>query len=373
MTFPVANLVNYWKCDDGSGTNIDDSIGGQDLTIQNPTGSDFVTSKDTEFNTALFCDAPSTAATGTNTAFPLGDNPKTVIVTFKCNTSMDSQVVFSHGTRASKQLFGMAPYLYSTKWWFFTWAFDAAGITHEVPVNDKWYMWAISYAGSGSWTSYLNGEVKTGSLGGAINTTGTGSVIGNQAGGALDSSCHAPVDDVAVFNKALSTAELNEIYAAWDAGNPISYLLSTSPVITEDALSRGVVGSHYSDTVTITGNPDPTVDVTGLPATYSYSYTSPTLTITGDPIQPSTQDITIEATNTAGTATWTTNLSVDVAIPKGLMMANKNMADVARNMALVFRSETDPDYLAKTGDIWVAGTNAVKLRNFQDTGWITVT
>lgn len=49
-----------------------------------------------------------------------------------------------------------------------------------------------------------------------------------------------------------------------------------------------------------------------------------------------------------------------------------SIPELIKSGSYVFKSDTDPGNNARAGDIWINSSNTVKVRNFQETDWITI-
>ncbi len=102
------------------------------------------------------------------------------------------------------------------------------------------------------------------------------------------------LDDVQIYNRALSAFEVEYLHSL---GFPPS-----APAITSTAPTEIYVGHFYSYTITRTGSPTPTLDVSGLPGWLSWDAGTRTLSGTpGSGDAGETSPITVTATNSEGT------------------------------------------------------------------------
>ena len=126
------------------------------------------------------------------------------------------------------------------------------------------------------------------------------------------------LDEIALYSKALSDAEITDHYNG-GAGKKYCETGESAPVITSTPVEQGTIGISYSYDVAASGYPAPTFSLTTSPSgmmidanTGLITWSSPTL---GD------HDVTVTATNTAGTDTQSYTLSVAEApsCPAGMI------------------------------------------------------
>lgn len=150
-------------------------------------------------------------------ALPTGNAPRTLMLW--CKTSRNLAVstesaMIQYGSEANGKLCGIITSLNAPgRLYFFGYNQDVAGQTQLLP--DTWYHVAFSYDGTAA-TFYLNGELDgTGNLTLDTVLNANGLTIGNRPG---SSKWLGLLDEVMVFNRALSPTEIAAIHAADAAG-----------------------------------------------------------------------------------------------------------------------------------------------------------
>ena len=225
-----SNLLSWWKLDniatgiqdskgtnngtivtlgDGSVTSFDHSVStlnglSSGMSQSNLVQSDLLT---TSSYSPYAMNFTGNASVLSNYRLPTGDTAKSISVWVKADSLAYSSIV-SAGTQATGQYFGI--------WWvnasdgfkFVSYGGDASfGFS---PVVNTWYHLVVSYAGSGALSLYYNGI-----LGNSTNVSArnTGSSHFNISGiQSTQSYWDGDVSNVSVYNYALSTNQVKEIY-----------------------------------------------------------------------------------------------------------------------------------------------------------------
>lgn len=115
----------------------------------------------------------------------------------------------------------------------------------------QWYFVAVTYDGS-TVRAYVNGgQIGSASATGTLSTnTSVATAIGNQPSGAGDRAFDGRIDEVAVFDEALTATEISSLYAIATGGGLFAHwkLDETIGTTADDATSNGNDG-------TLNGNP----------------------------------------------------------------------------------------------------------------------
>jgi hypothetical protein len=203
-SIPTSGLVAYWKFDEGSGTTATDSSGSNNNGTWNGTGTHYAAGKvgsyAGQFNGSN--DYVSTALTN----FPSGNTSRTVSLWFKASSITDSWI-FDYGAKSDYQEFGLG--IKSNGVLMRFWGLGDTGIS-EVPTLNTWYMVTVTYDGSIG-RIYLDGgrkyvEWSVSSLNTQLTTSGIGRRINTY------NYFNGTIDDIAVYNRALSSTEILAIY-----------------------------------------------------------------------------------------------------------------------------------------------------------------
>lgn len=314
------NLIRYWKCDDGFGTILVDSISTINATIQNPTGSDFVASKAAAFNTAFQCVNNGdyfldTFALSDASALPLGGTARTMLLTFYYSGSGSSELMgYGQDLGVPGSVFGLAitdngPG--DIKMYFGGYVADLRFET-LASLSVGWHFVAITHDGSNNITCYLDGNYETKNTvvetTFAINTLLTEHSnfnIGRIAGPGWTwiGNFSGPEDDVAVWSRALSTAELDSIYSAWVSDQPLQSLLLVPPIITTAALTNGAKNAFYGPQYIEASGSDPktwSIVSSDLSSGISLTQIGNVFKVDGFPTQIKKNTVRVKALNGAG-------------------------------------------------------------------------
>lgn len=148
---------------------------------------------------------------------PLAAQPRTLALWFKSasdlSVSTESALV-QYGAPVDSQMFGLITSANALgRVYFYGHNADLAGTTRLQP--NVWYHAAVTYDGT-TLRLYLNGQLES-NRPAALNTVldANGLTIGNRPGSSKWQGC---LDDVTIFNRALSSDEVAAIYAAGSAG-----------------------------------------------------------------------------------------------------------------------------------------------------------
>ena len=217
-----SGLVAWWK---GDGNALD-SIGTNHGTL---IGASYAAGLDGQaFNLDGTSGYMQVAAP---TGLPTGSQPRTLALWFKTprdlSVSTESALV-QYGSGSGSQMFGLITSLNAPgKLYFWGNSDDLAGTTTLQP--NVWYYGVVTYDGS-IVRLYLNGQLeatKTSSLNTVLDSNGL--LIGNRPGVA---KWQGQLDEVTLFNRALSSNEIAALYAAGGAG-----IYLAAPVITQHPTS----------------------------------------------------------------------------------------------------------------------------------------
>jgi hypothetical protein len=260
-------LVGYWTFDEGSGsTAYDHSGNGNNGTLVNsPT---WVAGK---VGGALSFNGTNQYVQGNDTTLPQGASPRTMSAWIKTTTSGTSWFL-SYGTDSTGNASGMfvsGGNLYAT-----TWLNDLnSGITVN---NNSWHFVVATYDGT-TWRTYVD------SVAGATNSPSTNTTGGNLKIGTrqdLTQYFSGTIDDVRIYNRALSANDVANLYTAGRTTR------NTSPTT---LLTNGLVGYWTFDGHTVNWGSNTVADVSGNGNTGTLinmsTSTSPTIGKIGQALQ----------------------------------------------------------------------------------------
>ena len=220
---PPAGLVGLWKGDgdtrDSVGTNNGSLVGN-------------VTYSNGEVGQAFNFSAVGNQVTIPTSGFPVGTNDRTV----ECWVYINSFIPGAESTFAFYGTAGVDGGCYALganpddqRLYFSQWG---SGIFGPALTTSQWYHVAVTSEGTNT-TLYLNGtNIASGYL--PFNTpAGTQLFIGGVSGPDITRQMIGLVDEVSIYNRALSQPEIQAIYNAGSAGKctgPVSPQIITQPV-----------------------------------------------------------------------------------------------------------------------------------------------
>jgi len=220
VNYGDTSLVGYWKFDEGSGTTAYDASGhGANGTIYG--GSTYTTSKVGSYSINLgngnYVNIPSSTLTTPNTNdFTVGLWIKIPFAAIGTDNSYPNIFLKGLTTGAPAHTWGFIGGSTSTSTVRFQQTSDVGG---TFPVNlstgvlaDGWHYLITKRSGSTT-QLYVDGIYSTQSTSGGtnLNTTSNFSVGGNSSNG---SYFIGQIDDVRIYNRALSAAEVQAMYTA---------------------------------------------------------------------------------------------------------------------------------------------------------------
>jgi len=152
------------------------------------------------------------------TSLPLGNQPRTMALWFRTPqqlTQNTEAALIQYGNESSGSMFGLiasgnAP----GKLYFFGYSLDLAGTTTLLP--NTWYFGAVTFDGT-TLRLYVNGQAENSMNASGLNTqlTASGFTVGYRNAG---TRWNGELDEVAIWNRALTAAEVQAVYAAGSAG-----------------------------------------------------------------------------------------------------------------------------------------------------------
>ena len=114
---------------------------------------------------------------------------------------------------------------------------------------------------------------------------------------------------------------------------------AVNPVISTSSLVVGTIGKSYNAAIAVTGNPVPTVTVSGLPSGLSYNASSKK--INGTPKQCGTFTVTVTAKNAGATVTKSLKLTIN-AVKPAIKTSSLAAATVGKAYSAAITTTGDP-------------------------------
>lgn len=253
-----AGLVSWWAGENGP----------QDATGANPgTAVGGVSYAAGRLGRAFLLDGSTGYVQNASpVGLPLGAAPRTMMLWFRTPVNLASATeaaMVQYGTTWGGRMFalitsGNAP----GRLYFYGHGSDLAGLTSLLP--DTWYHAAVTYDGA-TVRLYVNGQPDGQSaMGLDTQLSGDGLTIGLRHSG---SRWQGEIDDVAIFDRALSAAEIAAVYQAGSTGACFAEPSPTSLQITSHLPHPSVVGTPVSVHVALDvlppagGTPTGTIEV----------------------------------------------------------------------------------------------------------------
>lgn len=258
-----SGLVGWWKLDDGSGTTAADSSGNSNTgTTQNsPTWTTGKINGALQFTSAnQYVSIPDTAALNMSGSWTVSAwvNPSTIPASGTRATVLDrddssSNTNYLIGIDNNQSCTGL-------NWRL---KFDASagggGINcypMTITANTWYFITGVYDSPSQTLSLYVNGALQVANVGSNVPTSnsGTNLVLGNVS--SLGQQFYGTIDDVRIYNRAVSTSEVNQLYHMGSPEGAIKYnayyhvlqycngtnWVSAGPVITPPAPVDGLIG-----------------------------------------------------------------------------------------------------------------------------------
>jgi hypothetical protein len=206
---PPSNLISWWKGENNANDSADSNHG----TLMNGT----------TFDTGMvgqafkFDGVDDYVQIVAPAGLPVGNAPRSMDLWFRTPrnpTSQTENALVQYGSPSNGQMFGLITSGNCPgKLYFYGHSADLCGTTTILP--DTWYHAVVTYDGT-TLSLYLNGNLES-QAPMTLNTVidANGLTIGYRVGGAL---WQGLIDEVEVFNRALSAEEIAAIYSAGSAG-----------------------------------------------------------------------------------------------------------------------------------------------------------
>lgn len=257
---PAAELVGLWRFDEGSGTNVTDSSGlGNNGTLEGDNGvlpgwvpgkpgfgsalaftndgADYSYVNIPGNNSLMIGETASNAWTITAWAYESSDGTSNFVATYGRILVIDDGVALQleSGAQGDGEFYTWDR---TTAAWQIGWA----AFPSVTPLLDQWEHWAVVYDGTNLFL-YLNGnQGPNGGVGSNLVTAPLsypgylGSIlIGSELAQPADRNWNGMLDDIAVFNVALSQNQIQTVmsgdFSQFIAGPPLSIAFSSTNAV----------------------------------------------------------------------------------------------------------------------------------------------
>lgn len=207
----LLGLVHRWKFNLPSGTTVEDVVGSLDLTLSG-THTLSVAGLLGAGEAVRFASTGKADSSGLG-SIPTGAGDRTIVMLVRTNeTQTGKMALHSYGTSGATR-----------QWWtqFFsdaaTWDLAGAVWADDISFVDRgtgdgeWHLVAMAYDGARALYTYIDGDIKIRNLGGDLATGSSGNFrVGQDSAGS--NQLLGDVDDVAVFDRLLTKAELDKLH-----------------------------------------------------------------------------------------------------------------------------------------------------------------
>ena len=203
-------LVAYYTFD---GNANDQSGNGNNASI---FGATFTTDRFSITNGALMFNGVNNYVNATVTNQPLGNAPRTLTCWLKpADDRSEGGVVYQGQGNCTGHLFGIGTASYNSPRQIMFWG-GCQDWASSLPLpTNQWSFVAITYDGAGHLTAYVNNSQQSANIG-TLNTLSAHFWMGGETGNdgaSFDYFYYGAMDNVRMYNRALSTNEVAQLYA----------------------------------------------------------------------------------------------------------------------------------------------------------------
>ena len=202
----IEGLLTYWTCNEGSGTVAHDLTASHNDATLSASGATWASGHS---GTGLSFDGTGYADVASFAGLPLGASPRTIAAWVKPSASNANQFMLGYGHHADKQLFG---FFRKEDWNSFGFSIEGHNYnlaTHVTLPADTWTYIAATLASNGTLTAYVNGSPVQDGAYGAFDTASSSFRLGDSPAGGIP--FHGVIDEVAVYDRALSGTEISAL------------------------------------------------------------------------------------------------------------------------------------------------------------------
>ena len=239
---PPPNMVSWWP---GDG-NANDIVGGNNGTLHN--GATFAPGM---VDQAFSFDGINDYVQASDTGLPFGSAPRTLDFWMKPMFNAREPVIYG-AYQANNAFYVIVIGAHAC-----IGQYGGGDVCGSTNVTDgSWHQVALTYDGGSSAVLYVDGALET-SASKVYNTTQTGTLY---IGATLVEYFHGLVDEVEIFNRALSQAEIQSIVNAGSAGKcKGTPTPSPTPTVTATATATPTATATATPTATVRPTPTPRI------------------------------------------------------------------------------------------------------------------
>lgn len=238
----IDNIVHWWKLDESSG-NSDDAVGSQDLTV---SGATYTSGKIN--NGLLFDGTNDTARSSSTTNMPSGTGDWSISLWMKPDgDGAVANVVYSSSVGYNERIISE---VHGDMRIFFAGA-DTGRLTDVTPTQDgtTWYHFVIVLdSTANTLKTYVDNSLVDTQTDATSTITAGQFWLGSHSDGSND--YNGMIDEVGVWSKALSAAEISELYRS---GDGIQYPFAINITLTPSTLT--LTTSQPNDDIAILASP----------------------------------------------------------------------------------------------------------------------
>jgi MSHA biogenesis protein MshQ len=216
-------LVSYWKCDETSGTTLTDSVGGYNGTADNSQvfGTNGKINKALDFTKSNnYVEIVGFSTLNAPFTFSTWINPSTSSAQYIVRLRNNAQVSFIRGFSGTS----LELYIYSSGG-----GTQRRQIVSSLSIN-TWYHIVIIQTSATNWKFYVNGvDINNDLTSQSITNTFDEFVIGRPSAASTTQAYDGLIDEIMIFNRALTANEIKYLYEIQRNGSPLGqYPFNTS-------------------------------------------------------------------------------------------------------------------------------------------------
>jgi parallel beta-helix repeat protein len=256
LPHPYFNIgaVSYWNLDENGGIEASDSVGSNDGTIDISSGPTWTSG---QIGSALSFDGVDDyVQISSPSDLPLGSSARTLEAwIYPTGGQGTHRHIAGYGTNSQRKLFDIKidnDNSFALVGWGEPEGYDIISGSPSITLNN-WYHVAATYDGNFIVKLFVNGNlVKTGTLPYPYDTTlsGNGFTIGTNNNAKTNWPFEGLIDEVAIYNRALTVDEIQGHYNSGLAGMPISAFMGDYYPLTNPKNSvHNIDTDEYFDTI----------------------------------------------------------------------------------------------------------------------------